>query len=227
MLKAVLDCLARLLYLLSDFLNFIDAWDLAVLFEMIEISLDSRQSNSGLLISLTLLVVNLVLFGDEFEVLADLIGNFETFSNFKVKVAKVNWAQIDVFANLLDLFIVVASVQCAIFFHLCVSFVSPEPLFESRCFFIDVDSSCLGLLQKFANLGHILFVFEGHIIVIAIRQKLALIRLDRLFGRLNELNHSFGSVHFPKDVLDDGVVFEHRQNLQVVFVLAKELFPEV
>ena len=227
MLKAIVDCLARLLYLLSDFLNLIDAWYLAVFPEVIKISLDSRQSNSGLLISLTFLVVDLVLFGDELEVLTDLIGDFQTFANFKIEIAKVNGAQIYVFADLLDLFIVVASVQSAILFHLRVSFVRSEPLFKSRCFFIDVDSSCLSLLQKFADLRHILFVFESYVVVVAIRQKLALIRLDRLFRRLNELNHSFGSVHFPEDVLNDGVVFQHRQNLQVVFMLAEKLLPEV
>ena len=48
----------------------------------------------------------------------------------------------------------------------------------------------------------------------------------RLLGGLDELSDGFRAVNFPEDVLNNWVVFKHRQNFQVVLMLAEELFPE-
>ena len=43
---------------------------------------------------------------------------------------------------------------------------------------------------------------------------------------LDKFDNVLGSVHFPKDVLDDGMILKHGQHFKIVLVLSKQLLPE-
>lgn len=117
----------------------------------------------------------MVLLCDHFDVLPDGVGRLQAFANFEVKVAKVKRRQVDVLVDLLDFFIIVSCVQSAVFVHLCVAFVCSEPFFEGLCFLVDVYSCVLSLVKKLEYFGWVLLVLECHIVVVAIREELALI----------------------------------------------------
>ena len=117
----------------------------------------------------------MVLFCDHFDVLSDGVGRLKAFAYFKVKVAKVKRRQVYVLVDLLDFFIIVSCVQSAVFVHLRVAFVSSEPFFEGLCFLVDVYSCVLSLMEKLEYFGWVLLVLECYIVVVAIREELALI----------------------------------------------------
>ena len=123
--------------------------------------------------------------------------------------------------NLFHLLKVVARVQHTLLKHLHVALISAQPLFESLCLLADVDTGTLRLLEQTADALHVFLVFKGDVVVVSIVEPLALVRLNCLFGHLDEFNDRFCPVNLPEDILDDRVVFEHWQNFQVVFMLSE------
>ena len=127
---------------------------------------------------------------------------------------------------MLDLVVSISCVQGSILVHLHVAFVGTEPFFKRLSLLVDIDSSALRLIEEFPYLRCVVLVFESHIVVVLVRQEFSLVRLDRLLGIFDELNNLLGTIHLPKDVLDDGMVLEHWQHFKVVLVLSEQLLPE-
>lgn len=107
-------------------LHFCDACNLAVLFKVVQVELDTRVLDPRLL-SL-FVVLEILLIKDVFEILSDFVRCLEPFANCEVEIAVFDWRQVNVLLNQLDLLILVLRKQGLVFDQLLVLMVRFDPL---------------------------------------------------------------------------------------------------
>lgn len=88
-----------------DFFNLLDAWDLAILLKVIQVKLNPAVFDPRF--PSLFVILESLLFKDVFEVLSDLEGGLEPFSDREVQIAVLYWREVDVLLDQLHLLVFV------------------------------------------------------------------------------------------------------------------------